>query len=430
MKNTKKLAISIASFGAAAMCLVGGTFAWYVVSNTGTANISGTTANAEGSLNIGIKATNENAIAALHAAGYYRDPVNVTDTGDDVVGTDIYWAPASVNNSIAADLLESVYHAEGYATYQTGKSHLKPITTGRYPAADDGDESTDENAISLIKKPSDSDKSDVSDLDTAYINDSAADTANYIKFTLAFYTEGQENIDIYLNAENCSFDGTVGSVQETKIVRTLRFGFSSEINSDILSPIYADSSSHTTNVGGELDLNGDGLYDYVSEYELNSDDTTYSYRYYNNWYGEYDLADGVTKLSDAYRALEYEKDDGEGNMIDGADKDHMAAPVSASNNNPWVAKDLYDPGNTTVTSTTTYKFDSSKVTAATQTTKGLRYFTADGGNQPLTKSGSDNIALLDVYVWFEGWESATGSIPNGGDFTASLSFVAPALSVD
>ena len=37
MKNAKKLGLSVASFGAATLCLVGGTFAWYVVSNTGTA---------------------------------------------------------------------------------------------------------------------------------------------------------------------------------------------------------------------------------------------------------------------------------------------------------------------------------------------------------------------------------------------------------
>ena len=55
MKNAKKLGLSVASFGAATLCLVGGTFAWYVVSNTGTATISGTTAKADGSLTIGIR---------------------------------------------------------------------------------------------------------------------------------------------------------------------------------------------------------------------------------------------------------------------------------------------------------------------------------------------------------------------------------------
>ena len=55
MKNSKKLGLSVASFGAATLCLVGGTFAWYVVSNTGTATISGTTAKSDGSLTIGIK---------------------------------------------------------------------------------------------------------------------------------------------------------------------------------------------------------------------------------------------------------------------------------------------------------------------------------------------------------------------------------------
>ena len=50
MKNTKKLGLSVASFGVATMCLVGGTFAWYVVSNTGTATISGTTAKVDGEL--------------------------------------------------------------------------------------------------------------------------------------------------------------------------------------------------------------------------------------------------------------------------------------------------------------------------------------------------------------------------------------------
>ena len=103
MKNAKKLGLSVASFGAATLCLVGGTFAWYVVSNTGTATISGTTAKSDGSLTIGIRPhTIEGAkklIEQFGSGGTNEFEVEAVDDPDiptydggnrDVVINDIY----------------------------------------------------------------------------------------------------------------------------------------------------------------------------------------------------------------------------------------------------------------------------------------------------------------------------------------------------
>ena len=104
MKNAKKLGLSVASFGAATLCLVGGTFAWYVVSNTGTATISGTTAKSDGSLTIGIRPhTIEGAKALINQFGSNgHDEFKVEAVGAEDIPTydggntaveinDIYW---------------------------------------------------------------------------------------------------------------------------------------------------------------------------------------------------------------------------------------------------------------------------------------------------------------------------------------------------
>ena len=89
MKNAKKLGLSVASFGAATLCLVGGTFAWYVVSNTGTATISGTTAKSDGSLTIGIRPhTIEGAKALIEQFGSNgHDEFKVEAVGDEDIPT-------------------------------------------------------------------------------------------------------------------------------------------------------------------------------------------------------------------------------------------------------------------------------------------------------------------------------------------------------
>ena len=53
MKRNKKLAVSVISFALAFTCLIGGTYAWYVVSNTAKATFSGHTAEASEGLSFG-----------------------------------------------------------------------------------------------------------------------------------------------------------------------------------------------------------------------------------------------------------------------------------------------------------------------------------------------------------------------------------------
>ena len=151
MKNAKKLGLSVASFGAATLCLVGGTFAWYVVSNTGTATISGTTAKSDGSLTIGIRPhTIEGAKALITQFGSgEHDEFKVEKVGNeediptydggnhDVEINDIYWNYQAGSkfkeqgNQIKASHLRAVYYNDGYTDRKT-ENFIAPVTSRHF----------------------------------------------------------------------------------------------------------------------------------------------------------------------------------------------------------------------------------------------------------------------------------------------------------
>lgn len=357
MKTNKKLALSIASFAAAMACMVGGTYAWYVVSNTATATMSGKTVESSDGLVMGVCRTT--STFATDADATWNGDFNDTDK-----------APLNVNTAIASN---------GYAT-----KDFAPLTSGSY---------SDGNGISLKAAPT----------EKIHYNSAAADVTGYAKFTLVFKTIKETSI--YLNIPQVTF--TDNSTSGSSVIHALRIGFESDLSKSILAPATLNGSVNT-NVGGVMDLNADGVFDYEF------DETASGSRYKEIYYGEsVDVPTYDTIL----------KDD------NNASNDNTAAPKN--NSNPYFlsgkhlgfANDAYAEDVDVVSASTVAK---------TQQAHGLSYYaydaSVDASNHPIVKTstviGEYYYGQVDVTMWIEGWDTACRQdYISGKDFGFTFGFV-------
>ena len=517
MKNAKKLGLSVASFGAATLCLVGGTFAWYVVSNTGTATISGTTAKSDGSLTIGIRPhTIEGAKALINQFGSgEHDEFKVEAVGDEDIPTyegnhnveinDIYWNYQAGSrftekgNQIKASHLRAVYYNDGYTDRDT-ENFIAPVTSRHFNdkglALGSGEDKNDNillydipdrNAIagptgnydsntSIYKAPGGS----ASPEEIAKYNEGIkAIKEKYMSFTLVFNTNGVANQPIYLdNASTYFIGGDLHNQTVThNVVKTLRVSFESDYNNYIYSPSHFNYETVHTNVGGYLDLDADGVWDYNTtniadgekvNYFVNvtnaqgledakaTADTRKVYYYdvtdsgpttrkafvYNTtttefdevdssivdklpggtykrfdhkWYGEHeDLPSSTTLLDDKYSVV-----------VDNGGLD-ITTPAIGTNKNAFVGKFVKTDGS--VFQSISYKF-TELVKPKTQDAHGIDYFVYhedNSKNHPLAITDSRGYAEVTIKIWTEGWD--TNSINESkAPFTGSLCFHAPGL---
>ena len=520
MKNAKKLGLSVASFGAATLCLVGGTFAWYVVSNTGTATISGTTAKSDGSLTIGIRPhTIEGAKALINQFGSNgHDEFKVEAVGDEDIPSfdenpenpnveinDIYWNYqqgsnfTEKGNQIKPTHLRAVYYNDGY-TDRTSENFIAPVTSRHFndKGLALGTDTVKNDPIKLYDIPDrnalagptgnyDSNTSiytaprpDASeDQITKYKEGIKAIKEKYMSFTLVFNTNGVANQPIYLdNASTYFIGGSLDNQTVTHdVVKTLRVSFESNYNNYIYSPSYFSYDKVSTDVGGYLDLDADGVWDYnttniadgekvnyfvnvtnaqgledakatadtrkVYYYDVtDSEPTTRKAFVYNTtttefdevdssivdklpggtykrfdhkWYGEHeDLEPAATLLDDKYSVV-----------VDNVG-DHITTPVIGSNKNAFVGKFVKTDG--TVFQSISYKF-SNLVKPKTQDAHGIDYFVyheENSKNHPLAITDERGYAEVTIKIWTEGWD--VNSInENKAPFTGSLCFHAPGL---
>ena len=519
MKNAKKLGLSVASFGAATLCLVGGTFAWYVVSNTGTATISGTTAKSDGSLTIGIRPhTIEGAKALINQFGSgEHDEFKVEKVGDeedipsydggnhDVEINDIYWNyQAGSNftekgNQIKASHLRAVYYHDGYTDRDT-ENFIAPVTSRHFNdkglALGSGEDKNDKillydipdrNALagptgnydsntSIYKAPGGSASQEEIN---KYKEGIKAIKEKYMSFTLVFNTNNVANQPIYLdNASTYFIGGSLDNQTVThNVVKTLRVSFESDYNNYIYAPSHFNYDKVSTDVGGYLDLDADGVWDYnttnISDgqkvnYFVNvtnaegleaakpTADTTKVYYYdvtdseprtrkdfvYNTttsdfdevdssivdkletgtykkfdhkWYGEHeDLPEG-TKLSDNKYSV----------VVNNVG-DHITTPAIGTNNNAFVGKFVHADG--TIFHSISYKF-TELVKPKTQDAHGIDYFVYhedNSKNHPLAITDSRGYAEVTIKIWTEGWDKNSIN-ESKAPFTGSLCFHAPGL---
>ncbi|MFA6854979.1 MAG: hypothetical protein WCR35_01550 [Bacilli bacterium] len=100
-----------------------------------------------------------------------------------------------------------------------------------------------------------------------------AQKAHYIAFELLFRVAHEQANDFYVGVEDyyIYLSRDIQFYGEDRMVDALRFGFASSLTTDIINP--SRSQGGTTEVGGRLDLDRDGYFDYTLEgSRLNPDD--------------------------------------------------------------------------------------------------------------------------------------------------------------
>ena len=343
MKRNKKLAVSVISFALAFTCLIGGTYAWYVVSNTAKAEFVGKTAQASEGLSFGVVAKNK-----------------VFDENN--AEANVVWAE---NNETIN--LNSYAPTDGFF----------PLTSRTYA---DGD------VLSLYEAPK----------YLTPLNTTKA-TKGFAQFELVFKSK-KANAAIYLDEALTSFSDTSTN---RSVLKSLRIGFESVDAKTIYNPDPTRGLTESTNVGGRMDLNGDGVWDY-----------------------DYDLADH----KDKYAEIVY--GDATGVTYTTTQPGDAIVPNPLSNPDALVGKSVKQND---YHKETEYV---SGLTAGTQASHGSKYYihnaTASAENHPLVKTSIEKdgyyYGALKVTMWIEGWDPACRyDLTAGKDFSYNFGFVAPEL---
>ena len=442
MKKQKKLAAAVASFGAATMCLVGGTFAWYVVSNTGTAIVSGTTVSG-GALQIGIKSAN-NDLIGTGTGKLSSDDFEWDDTNS------CYWPKNS--SALDATTISTIFTDAGYSN-SSGRVDL--LTSGSF---DDGDvinikpeakvadnQSYTDNVFNdqvITADTSKSGENHDSEDKNVYANEEGG---RYISFELVLRTYndtdgGEKNCPIYLS--DSTFLTTTGD-SANALNKSIRVGLESGDTSSIFSPSqyesYSDDADYkkTINVGGLLDKEpADGVNDHYtvkSTKDLGGGNIINNFTHYEYWFGEYE---------------ELEDDEETGGVDESKLENHYVAATGLTSANAilpdnsisgstfnafqgkhlWVGKGSHDNA---------YENDvlmvlDSDVVAKTQVSHGLDYYIYHTGadaatlNHPLANTGDSGTTTVKVTIWVEGWDPASTNNATGS-FTLNTVFYAPTL---
>lgn len=380
-KKNKKVVAAVVSLSSAACLLAGGTFAWYVVSNTATANVGGQSVAAE-NMHVGIKS------AALNGVDGFT-----LDTDKE----NVYWydgyTNAGATTTNLAPFNAALKKAIGVDDADTNKM-IKPVTSGKYD---------DNNVeIKLYNAPKETDTNNV--LDDGKI----APETDYIEYTLAFNTVGGEK-EIYLNRAMMNFvvDNVAGvtatDVQKTNLLKSIRVGIeSTDESGTAINTIFAPYSNDnvTTDVGGYLDLNADGVKDYAIQ------DVDGQLAYVEKYYGEIAAAGTQTEVTD--------------NNV-------LKAPVPNSNRDAFMT----DYSVTDADSRYQYKTYSTDNTAATQIAHGMNYYTyapgvaGDDYNHPVAISDTNGYAEVTIKLWLEGWDKACINGIENAQVSATMAFVSP-----
>ena len=338
MKRNKKLAVSVISFALAFTCLIGGTYAWYVVSNTAKATFSGNTAKASEGLEFGY----------------------VNGDSLDATASNVQWA--TTNETLN---LNTFAPTDGFF----------PLTSKTY---------ADNQTITLYEAPK-----------YRVANNTTVATEGFAQFELVFKSAKQDAA-IYLDEALTSF---TDSNTDKSVIKALRIGFEAGNVHTIYNPHPDRGLTETTNVGGRMDLNGDGVWDY----DYNASTGEYS----EIVYGE--ATSVVTTKTQPTDAI---------------------TPKPVSNKDALDAKSVRQND---YHGTTNYV---ASLTPNKQVSHGSKYYvhdaTDDSKNHPLVKTsnkiGDYYYGVLKVTMWIEGWDPACRyDLTASQTFSYTFGFVAPEL---
>ena len=215
--------------------LVCGTFAWYTYATRAQFQeaYKGTTVTDAGFLRIGLVSPHR-----LWDCDRYN--LEMDDSFLYSTYKYIYW---SASNNLSAESINYVISAE-----ESGTTVIEPTTSG-------SNDAINENGFHLYKKPV---WSDPYQINSGYY----AHTSSYVSiqfiFKIAASEGGSSNANVYFS--DCVLSTSNDSNLEAQIHKAVRFHIKNAQSSIIVSPSSQDDGEN--NVGGILDLDGDGFYDF------------------------------------------------------------------------------------------------------------------------------------------------------------------------
>lgn len=238
-------------FNISLAAIVCGTFAWYTYATRVGLNkeYHGTTVGDIGSLQAGL--ISDVQIEDFLEYGLAEDGRTLVDEGKY-----IYWC----GETITARTINHVLAANGYAT-----TEMTPVTTGTFDS-----DVYSPNSFKLYNNPS-----YLRNYNKNFLTH-IADTFKYSVIDFVFRFEDVNNIGQYLSGYNIFLSKFQIETDEEdhELYKSVRFYYENGYEGHIVNPTSRDNG--TDIVGGILDLNADGFYDYQE------------YNHQEVIYGEYD----------------------------------------------------------------------------------------------------------------------------------------------
>ena len=322
-----------------------GTFAWYTyATRTGFEKAyHGTPVGDLGSLQAGIVSD----IQLEEFADYElaEDEMTLADEGKY-----IYWC----RPVIKASTINYVLNSNGYAT-----SNLEPVTSANYDGTQD---------FHLYRNPTFRDPYELND-------HNYAQRERYVYIPFVFRYEDIDSPGQYTIGQEIFFSGCDFQPEEdgTDIYKGVRIFVSDKQTGYIISPS-ADENG-INNVGGILDLNGDGFYDYdEDDYEI-----VYGQSLFSEYLSDPTESDGTIPRSE----------------VTTFDANHKHGKYALDEN-------TYEPD--TVSYTTLERF----------ITKALPV--------SVTRADYHSLACVDFYVYLEGWDLNVINQNEGSGFDLTIKF--------
>jgi hypothetical protein len=288
----------------------------------------------------------------------------------------VYWTSNVVNNQT---LRQIIYH-NGFSVTNA----VMPITSRRFSKGD---------AINLYQEPiAGSSRPQAKQI-------IPADKETFISFTILFRvakatngetsSSGVANYGIFIGADN-EFYGS------EELLKVLRFGFESQLTSDIISP-GRDTNDYTT-VGGRLDLDEDGFFDATPEgSKINPNDESEVGSRYEIAYGDF-----LEPLDES----------------NWGDITTESIPLETS-----ITPSLHQAG--TLQGVRPLLIDHPNYKPALQEHTIFSTYSAEFiDGQPIAKTDTKGVAEIKIQIWYEGWDAFSSNKLRSKSFGANLRFSA------
>jgi len=363
MQIKHKLTLLVSSLAISAIGFGGSTFAWFQVLNKTTAGLTGTIVGAGDTLEVGFRLTQSLTQEAMDLYRLTEDTYSTPGTGY------VYWS----NGSIDPATLNYVVTLEGFAT----DNLIKPVTTGSFLAGQD---------LSFYQRPLGLSNSSTREIKL----DTIASKTSYVRFTLLFRMAATSEtssvvISTGVPGYNISFDSGTRFAGTKDVVNAVRLGVESATIHDIIAP--ATTVAGAIDIGGPMDLNGDGIFDYTSN--ILNDDGSFDPNCYEIAYGEF---------------------------LSPLDDDNWGTPsgVEAPANEDGV---FFYNGSS-------YKDAKPLINATPKTATYHPISTYDTLGIPLATTDENGLAEITFSIWLEGWDHACTDLLTEATYGAQLQFAA------